>query len=145
MSFILWGNSCSIISFFCVLMGDIIANISIPHTKDQLIKHNIITATKQVKPYLRFIDSCNIATNLYKDYYEEENNWKLKKKKNKLRQEKTRPSNYKGESIAKLNKGLFWIYLKGGLGRTVKFANIHWLSNWRGIIYNESVQNNLAQ
>ena len=49
-------------------MGDIIAIISIPHhTKGQLIKHNIITATKQMKPYLRFIDSCNIATILYKE------------------------------------------------------------------------------
>ena len=51
-----------------------------------------------------------------------------RRRKNKLRQEKTRPSNDKGESIAKLNKGLFWIYLKGGLGRTeLKRDNIQWI------------------
>ena len=36
----------------------------------------------------------------------------------KIRQEKARPN------IAKLNKVLFWIYLKEGLGQTVKFSNI---------------------
>ena len=36
----------------------------------------------------------------------------------KIRREKARPN------IAKLNKVLFWIYLKEGLGQTVKFLNI---------------------